>query len=547
MKKILTLLLLLPVLAFGQVVVINDASIQGGQGDVFWTADNEYHLDGFVYVEEGTNLHIEAGTVIKGLETPSTGDIASALIITRGAKIYAIGTADNPIIFTTEYDDVTLPDDGTDPGVDYTIDTGLWGGLVVLGKSTLNVAAEKVVEGLPADEPRALYGGNDEEDDSGVLRYISIRYSGITVESNKELQGLTLGCVGSGTTIEYIESFNSADDGFEFFGGTFNSKYLVSAFNEDDSFDYDQGFRGMHQFWFAIQYTDRGDHIGEWDGGDEGALTNEPLSKPIIYNATFLGRGAAASGGDDALQFKEYGGGEVYNSIISDFDDKGVEVDSGDGLTSYSRFLTGEIKLENNIWFKDAPFTQWTPQHFMAQYLSNPTTNNLVEDPMLLGLSRAADNGLDPRPEAGSAAFTGTRKSYDDPFFSQVDYIGAFGEGLWINGWTALYHNGITNPIITSVQAEDERIIPTDFKLNQNYPNPFNPSTTIEFSLPEASIVKIAVYNLLGQQVAEIVNETKSAGTHSMQWNASDLSSGMYIYSLEANGNIITKKMTLLK
>jgi len=546
MRKLLFLFLLVPVFTFGQIVV-TDATIQGGQGDVYWTADNEYHIDGFVYVEEGTNLHIEAGTVIKGLETPSTGDIASALIITRGAKIYAMGTKINPIIFTTEYDDVTLPDDGTDPGVDYTIDTGLWGGLVVLGRSTLNVASEKVVEGLPADEPRAQYGGNDDADDSGILRYISIRYTGITVESNKELQGLTLGCVGSGTTVEYIESFNSADDGFEFFGGTFNSKYLVSAFNEDDSFNYDQGFRGMHQFWFAIQYTDRGDHIGEWDGGDEGALTNTPLSHPIIYNATFLGRGADANGGDDAIQWKEYGGGEVYNSIVSDFDDKGVEVDSGDGLTSYSRFMDGDIKLENNIWYKDAPFTDWTPQHFMAVYLSDGATNNFVEDPMLTGLSRAADGGFDPRPADGSSAYTRPRKPYSDPFFDQVDYIGAFGSNFWINGWTALYQNGITNPIITSVETDEEQLLPADFKLSQNYPNPFNPSTTIEFSLPEASNVKLAVFNILGQQVAELINEVKNAGTHQIQWNASNLSSGMYIYSLQANGNVVTKKMTLLK
>ena len=210
MRKLLTLLFFIPVMLLAQgIVTIQDGDINGNQGDVHWTNDNEYHLDGFVYVEEGTNLHIEAGTVIKGLESPTTGDIASALIITRGAKIYAMGTQYNPIIFTTEYDDVNLPDDGTDPGVDYSIDRSLWGGLVVLGRSTLNVASEKVVEGLPADDPRALYGGNDDADDSGVLRYISIRYTGITVEANKELQGLTMGCVGSGTTVEYIESFNS--------------------------------------------------------------------------------------------------------------------------------------------------------------------------------------------------------------------------------------------------------------------------------------------------------------------------------------------------
>jgi hypothetical protein len=302
-KRFLFLFLLIPAFLFAQTeITITDADITGSSGTVNWTNDNIYLLDGFVYVEAPTVLNIEAGTVIKGLELPSTGDIASALIITRGAKIMAEGTRYNPIIFTTEYDDTNLPDDGTDPGVDYTLDRGLWGGLVVLGNAVLNVASEKVVEGLPANEERAKYGGSDDADNSGTMRYISIRYTGITVEANKELQGLTLGCVGSGTTIEYIESFNSDDDGFEFFGGTVNTKYLVSSFNSDDAFDYDQGFRGYHQFWFGIQSETEGDHIGEWDSGDEGALTSEPLSKPVIYNATFLGRGVSSSGSDAAIR-----------------------------------------------------------------------------------------------------------------------------------------------------------------------------------------------------------------------------------------------------
>ncbi len=528
---------------------VRDGDITENSGDVYWTSDKVYMLDGFVYVEAPSVLHIEAGTVIKGMEQPTTGDIASALIITRGAKIMAEGTKTSPIIFTTEYDDTDLPDDGTDPGVDYTIDRGLWGGLVLLGKAVLNVAEEKVVEGLPATEERAKYGGNDDNDNSGVLRYISIRYTGITVEANKELQGLTVGCVGDGTAIEYIESFNSDDDGFEFFGGIVNTKYLVSAFNSDDSFDYDQGFRGHHQFWFAIQDIEKGDHIGEWDSGDEGALTAEPLSKPIIYNATFLGRGTRSSGGDAAINLKEYGGVEFYNSIITDFDENGAEVDSGAGMTSYTRWQNGEIKFENNIWWKEGNgVADYTPQAFMRGDLGNAANNNYDTDPQLTGLDRRSNKLLDPRPMAGGSAYSLSRKAYPNENFDEVNYIGAFGSDLWISQWTALWQNGIVTDQTTDVSPEQNtNEIPVDYALSQNYPNPFNPSTTIDFALPSASNVRLTIYNLLGQEITTLVNEFKQAGSYKVTWNAQNLPSGIYIYRIESAGNNITRKMTLLK
>ena len=248
-------------------VIVKDGDIVAGQ-NVTWTKDKVYVLDGYVYAEDGAVLTIQGGTVVKALQKPSTGELASALIISRGAKINAEGSAQEPVIFTSEKDSVALADNDPADGVDFKIDRGLWGGLILLGKGKLNIAAEFLVEGMPND-PRAFYGGNDDGDNSGVLRYVSIRYTGIVVEANKELQGLTLGCVGSGTTIEYIESFNSADDGYEWFGGTVNTKYLVSAFNDDDAFDYDQGFRGKGQFWFAIQSADRGNRLGEYARGDK--------------------------------------------------------------------------------------------------------------------------------------------------------------------------------------------------------------------------------------------------------------------------------------
>lgn len=554
-KLFLTILLaVIPSLLLGQytteegkeLLTITDSDITESSGVVNWTKDNIYLLDGYVYVEAPTELHIEAGTVIKGKETPSNGsDKGSVLVITRGAKIYAEGTRLEPIIFTAENDNVDLADDGLEDGVDFRTDRGLWGGVVLLGKAPLNVASESVVEGLPETDTRAFYGGDEESDNSGVFRYVSIRYTGITVEANKELQGLTLGTVGSGTVIEYVESFNSDDDGFEFFGGTVNTNHLASVFATDDAFDYDQGFSGNHQFWFVLQGTEIGDHMGEWDSGDEGAFTNTPLSKPVIYNATFIGRGADASGGDDAIQFKEYGGGEVYNSIITDYDDNGIEVDSGDGATSYNRFTAGEIKLENNIWWKGegTGIGDVAYQGFLQDYL--PGAPNSLVDPQLKGIDREDNEMLDPRPEMNGAAYTTEMKSYPEGF-EEVDHLGAFGSDNWLVGWTALSKNNILSPdSITSVENVGGMI--KDFELSQNYPNPFNPSTKIRYAVPQISNVKLSVYNMLGQRVQVLVDGVKSPGTYEVTWSAKNLASGLYIYQLEAGSVNISKKMMLLK
>ncbi|MEQ9378410.1 MAG: hypothetical protein RIG68_24680, partial [Imperialibacter sp.] len=244
---------LAPVATGGSSVTITDASINAGD-KVFWTADNEYLLDGMVFVEDGAELWIEPGTVIKAED--GSGNNASGLVISQGGKIYAEGTADAPIIFTSKLDDLS--------GLLDEQDRGLWGGLVVLGYAKTNNATVRQIEGVNeivgAGDDRANYGGDNDDDNSGVIRYVSLRHTGKAVgdQAGNEIQGLTLGGVGRGTTIEYVESFASDDDGFEWFGGTVDAKYLVSAFNSDDAFDWDEGFNGRGQFWFAIQAEDAG-------------------------------------------------------------------------------------------------------------------------------------------------------------------------------------------------------------------------------------------------------------------------------------------------
>ena len=134
------------------------------------------------------------------------------------------------------------------------------------------------IEGIDINEPRGAFGGSDEADSSGVLRYVSIRHGGTLIGADNEINGLTLGAVGSGTTVEFVEVFANLDDGIEFFGGTVNTRYLVVAYCGDDSFDYDQGFRGKGQYWFTIQDADSGDG-GEHDG-DIDDDTRTPLSPP---------------------------------------------------------------------------------------------------------------------------------------------------------------------------------------------------------------------------------------------------------------------------
>ncbi|MFQ5640118.1 MAG: T9SS C-terminal target domain-containing protein, partial [bacterium] len=437
---ILLLFLLLPVLAAAQTVVdVTDADIPPGS-DVVWTSDNAYVLNGFVFVDSSATLTIEPGTVIKG--KPGQGENASALIVARGGQIFANGTPTQPIIFTAEADDVNDPND-------LPLDArGLWGGLIILGRAGLNsTPGQTAIEGIPTTEIRGLYGGNDDADNSGVIRYVSIRYGGTDIGAGNEINGLTLGGVGRGTQIEFVEVFNNADDGFEFFGGTVNTRYLVSAFNGDDSFDYDEGFRGKGQFWFAIQAEDIGNRAGEHDGGTNPE-DGRPFAIPQIYNATYIGSGASSSNLDNdvVLKIRDNAGGKYKNSIFTDFADRGVDVeDLASGEDSRARLEAGDLVLANNLWWgfgAGNDFASIAPQDFVQAHLT--ANNNQMVDPQLGGISRTNDRGLDPRPGSGSPALTGAASvPAGDDFLKQTDYLGAFGPGdLWVSGWTFLSKAG---------------------------------------------------------------------------------------------------------
>ena len=205
--------------------------------DTTWTADNVYILDKSVFVKGGATLTIQPGTTVLGTQNVDNNTYGS-LVVARGSKLMAEGTAEAPIVFTAkqEYDaGLTVdPDDDLDPALG---DGGYWGGVILLGSAPINYytgpatnANENSIEGFPAGSSSdLLYGGNNPADNSGVLKYVSIRFGGYVYASNREINGLTMGGVGSGTTIENVEVISNTDDGVEIFGGTVNTKRIAAT------------------------------------------------------------------------------------------------------------------------------------------------------------------------------------------------------------------------------------------------------------------------------------------------------------------------------
>lgn len=537
-------ILLFTGMANAQVNVTDDVTT-----DQTWTSDNVYLLDGLIFVDSAATLTIQKGTVIKGKEQSSitTGDGASALVVRRGGKIMANGTANEPIIFTSELDDINIPDDLTKE------DRALWGGIILLGRATTNQpTTENQIEGIPNTE-NARFGGNDDNDNSGVMRYVSIRHGGFSISGvpGDEINGLTLGAVGNQTVIEHIEVYANFDDGYEWFGGTVSAKWLVSAFNADDGFDWDMGFRGKGQFWFSVQATDEAGRGGEHDGGDD-CETCQPYTLTEVSNATYIGSGQNTSplpggdGNDLSLIFRDNSGGFYYNSIFTDFSQSGINIeDLASGEDSRSRLENGDLKLENNFWWGYGDgnvLDSIAKQDFVASYLAG-TGNNFIQDPQINNISRDETSSLDPRPNPGGPAANGANVP-SDPFFTQVNYYGAFdpNNSLWTQGWTALSQERITD-----VKDSKFSSTPETFKLSQNYPNPFNPSTKIAFAIQKDSKVKLTVTNILGQIVAILINGQRPEGKYEVNFDAQNLPSGIYIYTLEAGSLVTSKKMTLLK
>ena len=429
----------------GTTITVTDNGTDGvAPGGVTWTSGFTYVLQNKVFVNADQTLTIEPGTVIKG--RPGLREQSTALIIARGAQIQANGTAQRPIIFTAQADDVTNLND--EPNA------GSWGGLILLGSASTNTTPGAIaIEGINTNEPRGIYGCGDagfdcdDNDNSGTVRYVSIRYGGSEIGDGNEINGLTMGGVGRGTTVEYVEVFKNQDDGFEWFGGTVNARYLVSAFTGDELFDTDQGYRGNNQYLLGIAdaTTDNG---FEMDGGDSdlGGEDATPLSTPTFANVTLIGAGA-----NRAARIKENAAPRFFRSIFTGFD-RGIDIQrvrvegtnaeiDGD---SESRLADGTIRFQNNILGQFTADNYAAGQSYTLAYLQNMANGNRLtgNSSAVTSISTMRNGGLNPRSTGDATTNLGTAPA--GAFFENSTCIGAVCGADWTRGWTALSQLGYT-------------------------------------------------------------------------------------------------------
>ncbi len=284
------------------------------ENDMTLTNDRFWELSGRVFVTSGATLTIEPGTIIKGRAGQGTN--SSGLYIARDGKIDAQGTAAKPIIFTSVDDNIEV---GGLMGTNLTpTDNQLWGGVVILGNAPISPDAGTTaqIEGVPASETLGQYGGSDNNDNRGILKYISIRHGGTSIDqaAGKDINGLTLGGVGKGTQISYIEVFANYDDGIEFFGGSVNVSNVLVYGVGDDGLDVDQAYSGtVDNFMVYTSTAASSDEAFEIDG-PEGSENS--TGKFTIKN----GNAISVDGGGSAGDFKSKAQGTITNVKWSGFE-----------------------------------------------------------------------------------------------------------------------------------------------------------------------------------------------------------------------------------
>jgi hypothetical protein len=525
----------------GKVTMINT--------DQRWTANNVYILNNLTFIEAPAVLTIEPGTIVRGEQKTSggTGKLDPAnpgsLIITRGAKLIANGTSETPIIMTC-IDDPNVPGgvstvpasqngDNTggvpDPArfngsAVHSIDTA-FGGLIILGKARVGIGGANAsgtpeatvgapgtdgsgnivkgrgsnyIEGFQAIDGTdygvagtfsgGVYGGIDDEDCSGVIRFMSIRYGGFILSPNNEINGLTTGGVGRGTTIEFVEVFNNADDDFEHFGGCVDTKYVAGLFGGDDCFDYDEGYRGRTQFAVTMQnnsatgargtglgttgrnIANHGDNLGEFDGPD--GATSLPQSVFTMANWSAIGEGALEiTGGYSTPQggsnFKDKAGGRVLNAIYTEF--KTTTAPYLINSTADARFTTTRTSggfdgigtgaaPDRDGFIRSSTFTVAAPSGVIVKDGNNnssgvttvvnadtgnvfdATKDNLifVNTGRLSNVDLRLKSGVDERSNGANV-----RTTLNDTFFTAVDFRGAMKDNNWLSGWSVLDTIGV--------------------------------------------------------------------------------------------------------
>lgn len=414
-----------------QVVLEGDLSTQT------LTKDGNYLIKGQVFVRDGQTLTIEPGTVLLGDKATK-----GTLIIDRGGKIIADGTLQEPIVMTS-----VLPAG--------TRDRGDWGGLVLLGKAKTN-QVDPEIEGIT---PAVVFGGNDDNDDSGIMRYLRVEFAGIELTPNNETNSITMGGVGNQTVLEYAQVSYGGDDGFEWFGGSNDGKYLIAFGMWDDDFDVDYGYTGKNQYGLGVRYASLADQSGsngfETDNGPDDNMT-ELLTTGVFSNFTILGpkltSDQSISGNFQyAIDARRRTALTIANSLFVGYP-RGIRMRQN---SVYENYTAGTGILHNNIMNAPTRSFETGGDHSEADVEAYWVDNNIeisrdtdfdayysdlgLRDEMFFGnvpnnqfpsnVNYAVTSG---RLTSG-ADFSITQ--LDDSFFDKVDFVGGFGETDWTDGW----------------------------------------------------------------------------------------------------------------
>ncbi|WP_113638748.1 hypothetical protein [Nubsella zeaxanthinifaciens] len=415
-----------------------------------WSADKIYLLKGNVFVTNNATLTIQPGTIVKGDKATK-----GALIITRGAKIMAVGTVEKPIVFTSSIAAGARKE-------------GDWGGVILLGKAQNNIGTSVAIEGISDATDKGKHGGNDNTDNSGTMKYVRIEYAGIALSPDNEINGLTFGSVGSGTTIDYVEVYRSGDDAFEWFGGAVNCSHLLAIDSWDDDFDTDNGFSGKVQFGLAQRLANTADVSGsngfESDNNSAGS-TATPQTSAVFSNMTILGPVGSGSSSINAnfqhgAQIRRNSAMSLFNSVIVGYTE-GVFIDDALPNTTTSvatspNLTSGAIVVANNLIYnsngkgnqiKASNATALTAitallTGTLAANTFDPATlaSAIFTDPYKYAADLVSGTRIGT-PNftlvAGSAAASGASftNSKVATGFTNVAYRGAFGADNWAAGW----------------------------------------------------------------------------------------------------------------
>lgn len=510
-----------------------------------WTKNNEYLLNGFIYVKNGATLTIEPGTLIKGDKASK-----ATIIVTRTGKINAAGTAAEPIVFTSNQ-----PAGSRAPGD--------WGGIILLGNAPENfkdttslspltiVQKDGVIEGgVDNAAGDGKFGGTNPADNSGVLSYVRIEFPGVAFQPNNEINGLTMGGVGSGTTLNHIQISYSGDDSYEWFGGTVNADHLIAFRGTDDDFDTDNGFGGKVQF--GVSFRDAG--ISDLAAGgasngfesdnDAGGSSNTPVTAAVFSNMTIIGP-RENSGTDLTGQNFKRGAHIRRNSRQSIFNSLFVGFPTGlyiDGSAAQTNVTNGDLSFKYNTFAGCPKMEKAYDSAFVANAANNISLLAATTDAQLTAPYNAAAPNAVPAtgsPVLSGADFTNAKLTSG---FTTVTYRGAFGANdTWANSWTNLDPQNTTYAAPTSIEDV------ASLNAIQVTPNPSAGVATLTLSVTQTSTVAIALFDISGRNVKTIAEETIASGQHQFTINATDLNNGVYFVKTQIGTESKTQKLVLNK